>query len=288
MLPASRSGAIGRGRRLPRRPRRAGAARPAAARLPRRRTPAGTRWRRGWPQAHTVVAPDLRGYGASRAARRAAGRGLQQARDGGRARRADGGARPRALRGRRARPGRPCGVPARARPSRPRQRVAVVNTVPTLEQFERMGAGPSLGFWPWFLLAQPRPSRSGCSPRARTWCSTSCSRRGRRIRSHPARGADRVPGTRARRATWRRCAPTTGRASTSTGHDAEDREAGRLHRRAAAARHGRGGGPARRRADVWRAWADDVTAVRVPGGHFLPEEAPDALAAALGTFLRAA
>ena len=36
-------------------------------------------------------------------------------------------------------------------------RVALLNVVPTLEQFERMGAGPSLGYWPWFLLAQPAP-----------------------------------------------------------------------------------------------------------------------------------
>jgi len=26
--------------------------------------------------------------------------------------------------------------------------------------------------------------------------------------------------------------------------------------------------------DVWRAWADEVTAAEVPGGHFNPEEAP--------------
>ncbi len=36
-------------------------------------------------------------------------------------------------------------------------RVAVIDVVPTLEQFERMGGGPSLGYWPWFLLAQPAP-----------------------------------------------------------------------------------------------------------------------------------
>src|ERR687895_196325 len=34
-------------------------------------------------------------------------------------------------------------------------RVVLVNVVPTVEQFARMGAGPSLGYWPWFLLAQP-------------------------------------------------------------------------------------------------------------------------------------
>ena len=35
--------------------------------------------------------------------------------------------------------------------------VAVLKTVPTLDQFERMGDDPSLGYWPWFLLAQPAP-----------------------------------------------------------------------------------------------------------------------------------
>ena len=36
-------------------------------------------------------------------------------------------------------------------------RLALLNIVPTLDQFERMGAGPSLGYWPWFLLAQAAP-----------------------------------------------------------------------------------------------------------------------------------
>jgi haloacetate dehalogenase len=36
---------------------------------------------------------------------------------------------------------------------------------------------------------------------------------------------------------------------------------------------------------VWAAWAEDLTATRVPGGHFLPEEAPDAHVDALGPFL---
>ena len=36
---------------------------------------------------------------------------------------------------------------------------------------------------------------------------------------------------------------------------------------------------------VWRAWAKDLTAVRVPGGHFAPEEAPAELGAALMAFL---
>ena len=37
--------------------------------------------------------------------------------------------------------------------------------------------------------------------------------------------------------------------------------------------------------DVWREWAGDLCADTVPGGHFIPEEAPEALAAALEEFL---
>ena len=36
-------------------------------------------------------------------------------------------------------------------------RLAVLNVIPTLDQFERMSGGPSLGYWPWVLLAQPAP-----------------------------------------------------------------------------------------------------------------------------------
>src|SRR5439155_19213654 len=32
-----------------------------------------------------------------------------------------------------------------------------LNVIPTIDQFERMGGGPSLGYWPWFLFAQPAP-----------------------------------------------------------------------------------------------------------------------------------
>jgi haloacetate dehalogenase len=36
-------------------------------------------------------------------------------------------------------------------------RFGAVNVIPTLDQLERMGAGPSLGYRPRFLLAQPAP-----------------------------------------------------------------------------------------------------------------------------------
>jgi len=37
--------------------------------------------------------------------------------------------------------------------------------------------------------------------------------------------------------------------------------------------------------EVWRSWARDLTVTRVPGGHFIPEEAPQQLAEILAAFL---
>ena len=166
-------------------------------------------------------------------------------------------------------------------------RLAVLNIVPTIEQFERMGGGPSLGYWPWFLLAQPAPFPE------------------RLLEADPDGMLDHVfatwtgePGAIGAEAR----APTAGRSTRQTiaamcadyrasfhvdrAHDASDREAGR---RIGAPLLLVTGAEEAQLADapaVWRAWADDVTAAEVPGGHFLPEEAPDELVAVLAPFLR--
>jgi haloacetate dehalogenase len=37
------------------------------------------------------------------------------------------------------------------------ERLAVLNIVPTVDQFDRMGEGVSIDYYPWYLLAQPPP-----------------------------------------------------------------------------------------------------------------------------------
>jgi haloacetate dehalogenase len=165
-------------------------------------------------------------------------------------------------------------------------RVAVINIVPTLEQFERMGAGPSLGFWPWFLLAQPSPFPE------------------RLVAGDPAAILDNAFDTwagdpeaisAASREAYRRaltpsaiaaiCSDYRASFHLDRAHDADDRAAGRRIGVPLLLVLADGENQLADAPDVWRAWAHDVTVASVPGGHFTPEEAPRDVAAALTRFL---
>jgi haloacetate dehalogenase len=165
-------------------------------------------------------------------------------------------------------------------------RVALLNIVPTLEQFERMGAGPSLGYWPWFLLAQPAPLPErmlSADPAAVLWhvFDTWAGRPG-------------AIGPESREAYLRAMTPSTIAAMCADyrasfhldrHHDAEDRAAGRRITAPVLVVTGEDEAQLANAAEVWEAWATDLTVTRVPGGHFIPEEAPEELARALAAFL---
>jgi haloacetate dehalogenase len=166
-------------------------------------------------------------------------------------------------------------------------RLAVLNVVPTIDQFERMGGGPSLGYWPWFFLAQPAPFPErliGADPAAlldyafATWASDpEAIDPERRAAYGEAMTAETIAAM---------CADYRASFHLDREHDADDRTAGR---RIAAPLLVITGEEETQLADapeVWRAWADDVTGARVPGGHFVPEEAPRELVELLVPFLR--
>jgi haloacetate dehalogenase len=247
-------------------------------------------WREVAPRLageHGVVAPDLRGYGASRApAGGPHGEGFskrEMASDLVELMSALGHDRFAVVghdRGAR--------VAYRLALDHPERvaRVAVLNTLPTVEQFERMGAGPSLGYWPWFLLAQPAPfperllevDPAGLLSHVfATWTADPAAI------GHGAREAYRRaldPPTIAAM-----CADYRASFHVDRRHDAEDREAGRRIAAPLLLVTGEEEAQLEDAPAIWRAWAHDVTVTVVPGGHFLPEEAPDELTTALAAFL---
>jgi haloacetate dehalogenase len=165
-------------------------------------------------------------------------------------------------------------------------RAALLNVVPTVDQFERMGGGPSLGFWPWYLLAQsaPFPERMiGADPAAlldhvfATW---------------PADPGAIVPASRE---AYREaltpstiaamCADYRASFHLDREHDARDRAAGRRIAAPVLVVVGEDETQLADAAEVWRPWTADLAAATVPGGHFVPEEAPSEVAELLSRFL---
>jgi haloacetate dehalogenase len=165
-------------------------------------------------------------------------------------------------------------------------RAALLNVVPTVDQFERMGHGPSLGYWTWYLLAQPAPFPERlllAEPGAvldhvfATWPSDpdaiAPAQRDEYLRAL-------TPSTVAAM-----CADFRASFHLDRRHESDDRAAGRRIACPVVVVVGQDEAQLADAPDVWAAWADDVTAQRVPGGHFNPEEAPDQVTEILTTFL---
>jgi pimeloyl-ACP methyl ester carboxylesterase len=252
----------------------------------------------GWPQTsdcwrhvlpdlaadHTVVAPDLRGYGLSdkpatgydkrRMAADMAGLvdalGYERAVVVGH----DRGAR----------------VGHRWALDRPEQveRLAVLDIVPTREMFRRMDASLAAGYWHWLFQMQPDlPERLvGHDPRGyleyffERW---TYNRHGLAPEAVDAyvRAFSRPGAMRASFDDYRAM-------EQDIALDDDDAAEGRRLTMPVLALWGSAGLPARLPAlEIWRTYADHVTGIEIPEcGHFIPEEQPEALLTHLKDFLR--
>jgi haloacetate dehalogenase len=168
------------------------------------------------------------------------------------------------------------------------ERLAVLNIVPTVDQFERMTGEAALEYWPWFFLAQPPPF-------AERVVAASAEYVVRDILASWAAAPDAIPAEAAERyvraftpcAIAAICAEFRASFHLDRVMDEADRRRGRTIRCPVLVHWGAeegamSDGPLR----VWRRWAAQVEGGPVPSGHFLPEEAADELAASLGAFLR--
>jgi haloacetate dehalogenase len=166
------------------------------------------------------------------------------------------------------------------------ERLAVLNVVPTADQFERMDADTALGYWPFIFLAQPPPFAErviaasaevvlreilGTWPADPTAISEEATQE--YLRAFNERT---IPGiTSEYRASFH----------TDRRMDAEDREAGRRIACPVLVHWGSEEGAMSDSLEVWGRWADRVEGGPLPSGHFIPEEAPAELTASLRDFL---
>ncbi len=168
------------------------------------------------------------------------------------------------------------------------RRAAVLDIIPTLEQFERMNRFSARAAYHWYFLAQPAPfpeTLIGSAPdyfidhSITGWCRTEGAFTPEAMAAY--RQAFRDPAVI--RAT---CEDYRAGIGCDCAFDQADREAGRKITIPLLALWGAKGrsnkGP--QIDDIWKAWASDVRGYPIDCGHFIPEEAPDALVERLLAF----
>jgi haloacetate dehalogenase len=166
------------------------------------------------------------------------------------------------------------------------ERLAVLNVIPTADQFERMDADTALGYWPFIFLAQPPPLAErviGASAELvlreilGSWPADPAAITDRAAEEY-LRGfnEDTIP---------RICAEYRASFHIDRKLDAEDRHAGRRIACPVLVHWGSEEGRMTDSIEVWSRWADRVEGGPLPSGHFIPEEAPEELTASLRRFL---
>jgi haloacetate dehalogenase len=164
-------------------------------------------------------------------------------------------------------------------------RLAVLDVIPTVDQWATLNGVAGVGSFHWHFLAQPHPfPEHVIEPAAEYWLRHLCSRwaadpaalEAAMPRYVAAFSAETIRGT---------CDDYRAGAFVDPKIDAADQDAGR---RIACPVLVLWGDPSGRRPsplDTWRRWADDVSGQPITCGHFLPEEAPAETLAALVPYL---
>jgi haloacetate dehalogenase len=169
------------------------------------------------------------------------------------------------------------------------RKLAVLDIIPTLEHFERADMKFALGYYHWFWFAQPHPfpeTLIGAAPEEWFFAHTSREPKGRDF-FHPEALADYLEAARNPEMIRGMCEDYRAAASIDLEHDRASRAGGR---KVACPLLVLWGAKAKIEAwydapAIWRQYAaGSVEGGALPSGHYLAEEAPEAVLGRLGTF----
>lgn len=160
--------------------------------------------------------------------------------------------------------------------------LATLDIIPTLEHFERADMDFALGYYHWFWLAQPHPFPEVLINAApETWFHYHTNRSPRPTDLfHPEALADYLAAARRPDTINGMCEDYRAAAGIDLVHDRDSRAAGQLVRCPMLALWGDKGkiGQWYDALAIWRMYcAETVIGGPVASGHYLPEEAPDAV-----------
>ena len=170
------------------------------------------------------------------------------------------------------------------------EKLCLMDIVPTIEHFERTDMTFAMGYYHWFFLAQPHPKpETMIQQNVESWFDIQTSREAKdKSFFHPVARADylaalREPGTIAAI-----CEDYRAAATIDLEHDRESRAEGRQVTCPLMVLWGAKGkiGKWYEPLELWRRYAaGPVNGGPVNSGHYLAEEAPDEVLAALRPFL---
>jgi haloacetate dehalogenase len=171
------------------------------------------------------------------------------------------------------------------------ERLCVMDIVPTLHHFETAGMDFAMGYYHWFFLAQPHPKPERMILRdVEDWFDLHTSREPKdRGFFHAEARADYLAALRQPGTVEAICEDYRAAATVDLEHDRASRVAGERVRCPLLALWGGKGkvGVWYEPLEVWRHYATgEVTGGAVNSGHYLAEEAPEEVLAALEGFLR--
>ncbi len=171
-------------------------------------------------------------------------------------------------------------------------RLCVMDIVPTLHHFEAADMAFGMGYWHWFFLAQRHPLPERMILRdVEDWFDLHTSREPKdKGFFHPEARADYLAALRTPGTVEAICEDYRAAATIDLAHDRASRDAGQRVACPLLALWGAKGkvGVWYEPLEVWRRYASGpVSGGPVASGHYLAEEAPEAVLAALDSFLDA-